>query len=90
MLYGLQSKTDKELDLKILKTYLTKNKSKYIQPKLKEYDNFRKLIYNFMKKKYKYVSYVYGGFDKIHDESIKYKIPLLNHDENCFLCKKKK
>lgn len=42
-----------------------------------------------MKKKYKYVSYVYGGFDKIHDESIKYKIPLLNHDENCFLCKKK-
>jgi len=42
-----------------------------------------------MKKKYKYVSYVFGGFEKIHEESIRYHIPLLDHDENCFLCKKK-
>jgi hypothetical protein len=73
MLFGVQSK----------------NYTKFIQPRLREYDNFRKLIYNFMKKKYKYVSYVFGGFEKIHEESIKYNIPLLNHDENCFLCKKK-
>lgn len=66
-----------------------KNKSKYIQPKLKEYDNFKKLISNFIKKKYKYVSYVIGGFEKIHDDSIRYNIPLLNHDDNCYLCKKK-
>lgn len=66
-----------------------KNKSKFIQPKLKEYDNFKKLITNFIKKKYKYVSYVIGGFEKIHEESVRYNIPLLNHDDNCYLCKKK-
>jgi len=89
MLYGLQSKNNKEIDMKKLKTFLAKNKSKFFQPRLREYDNFRKLVYNFMKKKYKYVSYAYGGFEKLHDESIKYNIPLLNHDENCFLCKNK-
>lgn len=89
MFYGIQSKNYKEIDTKKIKGFLSKNKSKFIQPRLREYDNFRKLIYNFMKKKYKYVSYVYGGFEKIHEESIKYNIPLLNHDENCFLCKKK-
>lgn len=89
MLYGVQSKNYKEIDMKKLKTFLSKNKSKFIQPRLREYDNFRKLIYNFMKKKYKYVSYVFGGFEKIHEESIRYNISLLNHDENCFLCKKK-
>lgn len=89
MLYGLQSKHNKEIDMKFLKSYLAKNKSKLIQPKLKEYDNFRKLIYNFMRKKYKYVSYVFGGFAKIHEESTRFNIPLLNHDENCNLCKTK-
>lgn len=89
MLFGVQSKNYKEIDMKILKSFLSKNKSKFIQPRLREYDNFRKLIYNFMKKKYKYVSYVFGGFEKIHEESMRYNIPLLNHDDNCFLCKKK-
>jgi len=89
MMYGVQTKSYKEIDLKKLNSFLSKNKSKFIKPRLREYDNFRKLIYNFMRKKYKYVSYVFGGFEKIHEESIKYNIPLLNHDENCFLCKKK-
>jgi hypothetical protein len=75
--------------MKNLKAYRTKNKSKYVETKLKEYDNFKKLITNFIKKKYKYVSYVHGGFEKIHEESLKFKIPLLNHDDNCYLCKKK-
>jgi hypothetical protein len=75
--------------MKNLKAYVTKNKSKYVETKLKEYDNFKKLITNFIKKKYKYISYVHGGFEKIHEESLKFKIPLLNHDDNCYLCKKK-
>jgi len=55
--------------------------------KLKEYDNLRETLKSMQKQNYPYVSFVYGGFYKIHEESIKLDIELPSHDpENCSLC----
>jgi hypothetical protein len=90
MLYGLQTKVTKEIDLKNLNLMLSKEKNPIkINIKLKEYDNFKKLIHNFLKKNFKYVSFVFGGFYDIHEESLFQNIPLLNHDITCYICKKK-
>jgi hypothetical protein len=90
MLYGLQTKITKEIDLKNLNSMLSKEKNPIkINIKLKEYDNFKKLIHNFLKKNFKYVSFVFGGFYEIHEESLFQNIPLLNHDNSCYICKKK-
>ena len=87
MIYGLmeQKKVDKELDLKAEKL-----SSKEIY-KLKEYDNLRKTLKSMQKQNYPYISYVYGGFYKVHEESLKLKIELLSHNEKkCLLCLEKK
>lgn len=89
MIYGIQTKTSKEINLKNLKKLISKKNPDKVNMKLKEYDNLKKLIHNFLKKNYKYISFVFGGFADIHDESIKFNIPLLNHDDNCRICKKK-
>jgi len=89
MIYGIQTKITKEINLRNLKNMLSKNNARKVNIKFKEYDNLKNLIHNFLKKNYKFVSFVFGGFENIHDESLKYNIPLLNHDENCSICKKK-
>ena len=59
--------------------------------KLKEYDNFRNVLKTMQKENFPYVGYVYGGFNEVHDMSIKYGYELLFHNElNCALCKQKK
>lgn len=88
MIYGLQTRVSKEINIKILKSHVKKDKSKKVAIRIKELDNLKKLIRSLMKKNYKYISYVHGGFKEIHDQSIKYNIPLLNHDESCHMCKK--
>jgi hypothetical protein len=88
MMYGLQTRVGKEINHKIVKQLLKKDKSKNFSLKIKEFDNLKKLIANFVKKNFSYISYVYGGFKEIHEQSIKQDIPLLNHDETCYLCKK--
>jgi hypothetical protein len=85
-LYGLQTRVSKEINLKIVKSLIKKDKSKRLSVRLKEFDNLKKSLLCFMKKNYPYVSYVYGGFKDIHEQSLKYNIPLLNHDENCYIC----
>ena len=85
MRFGLieQKKIDKELDLNIAKKNLTL-KDIY---KLKEYDNMRKTLKSMTKNNFPYVGYVYGGFNSVHEESKKYDIELLNHNEEiCLLC----
>lgn len=89
MIYGIQTKVTKEINLKNLKKLISKKNPDKVNMKLKEYDNLKKLVHNFLKKNYKYISFVFGGFLDIHDESLKFNIPLLNHDENCRICKKK-
>ena len=89
MMFGLikQQKIDKELNLENAQKNLTW-KEIY---KLKEYDNFRNTLKTMQKENFPYIGYVYGGFDKVHEESFKYNYELLFHNEqNCFLCQAKK
>lgn len=89
MIYGIQTKITKEINLKKLTKIITKKNANKVNSRLKEYDNIKKLIHNFLKKNYKFVSFVHGGFKDIHDESLNFNIPLLNHDESCSICMKK-
>lgn len=88
MMYGLQTRVSKEINFKIVKSLIKKDKSKRMNLRIKEYDNLKRIITEFIKKNFCYVSYVYGGFKEIHEQSMKYNIPLLNHDDNCYICKK--
>ena len=86
MMFGLveQKKIDKELDFDNAKKNLT---MKQIY-KLKEYDNMRKTLKNMIKHNFPYVGYVYGGFNIVHEESKKFNVELINHnEETCLLCK---
>ena len=66
----------------------------------KDTDNLKKIISYLVSNGYPYVSYIYGGFEAIHDEimnsqgiesSIFSEISLLNHsDAKCALCKNNK
>ena len=59
--------------------------------KLKEYDNFRKVLNSMKKKNFPYVGYLEGGFEALHDECINYKIELIGHEKKkCILCNIKK
>jgi len=76
---------------KTKKKKLTQNEKNYE----KEENILKSLILNLIENNYKYVSYAYGGFEKIHDEIINNrnnaysKITLLNHiKEKCDICKK--
>jgi hypothetical protein len=56
--------------------------------KLKEYDNFRKLLISMKDKNFPYVSYLEGGFEAFHQECLNYKIELVEHTPKiCKLCK---
>jgi hypothetical protein len=87
-MYGLQTRVSKEINTKLVKQLIKKDKSKRMQVMIKEFDNLKKLVTSFLNKNYPYVSYVYGGFKDIHEQSLKYNIPLLNHDDNCFMCRR--
>ena len=87
MIYGLmeQKKVDKELDLKAEEL-----SSKEIY-KLKEYDNLRKTLKSMQKQNYPYISFVYGGFYKIHQQSFKLGIELPLHvPDRCPICYEQK
>jgi hypothetical protein len=89
MMFGLveQKKIDKELDIDNAK----KNLSTKEIFKLKEYDNMRKTLKNMIKHNFPYVGYVYGGFNLVHEESKKFNVELINHnEETCLLCNKEK
>ena len=88
MMYGLQTRVNKEINTKLVRQQIKKDKSKRLQLKIKEFDNLKKIITSFMSKNYSFVSFVFGGFKEIHEQSLKFNIPLLNHDDSCYICKK--
>ena len=84
MMLGLIENHKKEKELNL---FDAKNLNLEEIYKLKEYDNFRKVM-NTMKSKYfPYISYLEGGFEALHDECFNYKIELIGHDNNkCLIC----
>jgi hypothetical protein len=86
-LFNIQYKNEKEIN-KDLVNKMSKKK----RLKLKEYDNMKKLLIALLENNFPYISFIYGGFESIHEEISKYKatdIFLYNHDKNCEICKLK-
>ena len=76
-----QKKIDKELDLNA--GNLT---AKEIY-KLKEYDNLRKTLKSMQNHNYPYISYIYGGYNKMHEESVNMDLEINSHNfETCIIC----
>lgn len=83
-------KVNKQLNLKEIKNLKKNEDSKKIRVKLKEYDNMKTLVKSLLNSGFPYVSVASGGFYDIHNDSIKYSIPLLNHNSNiCSICQSK-
>ena len=86
MIYGLieKRKIDKELDLNSV------NLSRKEIYRLKEYDNLRKTLNSMQNQNYPYISFIYGGYYKMHEESINLDLELPSHDfDTCEICKEK-
>ena len=77
----------KELDTEKVEETFGENKNKNEYFLLKEFDYFRKLIEEMNAMKFKYVSFAYSGYKEIHSFAKEYNIDLLEHGNNCFLCK---
>ena len=87
---GVFYKGHKELNVKKVDEKFKKQKNNKEYILLKEYDYFKKLIEGMNKEGFKYVSYTYGGYKEIHSFALKYKIDLLDHGSECFLCKEER
>ena len=83
---GVNIKRPRELDLKKVEEAFEENENKRDYYLLKEFDYFKKLIEEMNLQQFKYVSFAYGGYKKIHAFAMKYKIDLLEHGKKCFLC----
>ena len=58
-----------------------------IKMQLRQYELIKGIIINLIEKEYPYISYMFGGFKSLHDLSIKYNIPIINHKKNnCYIC----
>lgn len=77
----------KELDMEKVDDYFNETKDKKEYYLLKEFDIFKKLVNEMNLQKFKYVSFAYGGYKKIHSFAMKYNIDLLEHGKECILCK---
>ena len=84
--FNMQYKTDKEINKDLVNKMSSKERFK-----LKEYDNLKKLLLVLLENDFPYISFIYGGFEAIHEEISQYNtdIFLLNHDKSCEICKLK-
>ena len=85
MILGIikEEKTEKVLNLDMVESGLNL-KELY---KLKEYDNFRKMLNSMRDRNFPYISYLEGGFKALHQECLNYNIELVEHDKlKCKLC----
>ena len=77
---------------------ISKKMTHYEKNNKKEYDNLKRLLLYLIKNNYQYISYIYGGFETIHNEIMNNKknmlyseLYLLNHnDDKCGICKNNK
>ena len=88
---------NKEGDTKIIKLDKKLTRKNSIKNFIKENENLKHLLLYLIENNFQYISYIYGGFEVIHNEIMNKKINLyseinlLNHnDEKCYICKKNK
>ncbi|MCQ2820432.1 MAG: TBC domain-containing protein [archaeon] len=88
---GMITKSNKELSLQKVNSELEDDlESGVMKMQLKEFDNFKKAIMFMVKEKFPYVSYIYGGFHEVHTFAMKYKMDLLGHKKECYICAKER
>ena len=85
--FTIQTKTSKEINQELVNKISLKEQFKF-----KEYDNMKKLLKTLLENDFPYISYIYGGFEEIHEQISKYHtdIYLLNHEKDCEICELKK
>jgi hypothetical protein len=85
--FTIQTKTSKEVNQDLVDKISLKEQFKF-----KEYDNMKKLLKTLLENDFPYISYIYGGFEEIHEQISKYHtdIYLLNHEKDCEICELKK
>ena len=87
---GIFFKLYKELDKEKADNLGKKNRNSKEYIYLKELDYYKIIIDEMNKEGFKYVSFVYGGYENVHSIAMKYNVELLEHKKNCFLCEEKK
>ena len=88
-LFGFINQPAKEKELNINEAKKDLNLKDTL--KLKEYDNMKKSITSMIKNNFPYISYVYGGYEQVHKECLRFKMELIDHEKDkCFLCQNKK
>lgn len=86
MKYKLETKVTRSLTITNLLNKQTKE-SKGLLSKILEYDLCKRLENFFVKKQFPKISFVFGGFEKIHELCLSNGISLLNHEkEYCVFC----
>ena len=90
-----ENKNEGKIKIIHLDKQISKKLTHHEKNNIKECYNLKKLLQYLIKNNYQYVSYIYGGFETIHNEILNNKklnlyseINLLNHnEEKCYLCK---
>lgn len=92
-----KNNNNKEGGTKIIKLDKKLTRKNSVKNYIKENDNLKHLLLYLFENNYQYISYIYGGFETVHNEIMNKKINfyseinLLNHnDEKCYICKKNK
>ena len=90
---------NKEGEVKVIKIDKKMTRKNSVKNFVKENENLKHLLLYLIENNYQYISYIYGGFETVHNEIINNfkkinlysEINLLNHnDEKCYICKKNK
>jgi hypothetical protein len=90
---------NKEREVKVIKIDKKLTRKNSVKNFVKENENLKHLLLYLIENNYQYISYIYGGFETVHNEIINNfkkinlysEINLLNHnDEKCYICKKNK
>ena len=77
----------KELNEKLVSSFVKEDKSHQKRIQLKEYENIKNIIQTLIDNKITYISYVYGGYKKLHDICLILGLEILNHNKKeCILC----
>ena len=77
----------KKIEEQTIKKEIKQEKSLQIKMELKQYELIKILIDKLLENNYPYISYILGGYKSLHDLSIKYNIPIINHKKNnCYIC----
>ena len=85
------SNLKKELNEKLVSSFVKEDKTHQKRIQLKEYENIKKIVLTLFQNKKQYISYSFGGYKKLHECCLKYGLEIINHNKkDCILCNETK